>query len=85
MKKPQLPKKWKGLKWGTVAYAGKDRSYPRVSAFVHYNGERAVGLHDANRLPCVVVTNYGRVSLSRLVRAVELAAIHAGLVEDRDQ
>jgi hypothetical protein len=35
--------------------------------------------------PCVTLNDWtNRIPLSRLVRAVELAAIHAGLVEDRD-
>ncbi len=88
MKKPKLPKRWIGLKWGTITKG----DHPKIGAWRQCDGigrtsdYNSVALHlRHDEFPCVIVNDStNRVALSRLVRAVELAAIHAGLVEDRD-
>ena len=92
MKKPKLPKKWNGLKWGTCTKGDYPGAYPKICAERNCEGasadrfHRSVSLHlHGDMFPCVTLNDWtNRIPLSRLVRAVELAAIHAGLVEDRD-
>jgi hypothetical protein len=79
MKKPKLPKKWKGLKWNDQPLCGGIRLYTRRDGTIR----AAVLMLDGGELSQVQCDK--KIPLSRLVRAVELAAIHAGLVEDRDR
>ena len=89
MTKPKLPKRWIGLCWGTTTKG----EFPKIGAWRNCEGARAdlayssVSLHQhRDMFPCVVVNDpTNRIPLRRLVRAVELAAIHAGLVEDREE
>lgn len=86
--KPKLPKKWK-RQYGTQR---AELSAPIVLCVLTgaYGGECIeLRIGTAPSVIAVGIETFGKDgtrlhNIRRLVRAVELAAIHAGLVEDRD-
>ncbi|MDD3983702.1 MAG: hypothetical protein PHU54_07160 [Candidatus Omnitrophica bacterium] len=86
MKKPKLPKRWKRRIHG-VSFASDDLSLSfwehggKATTVVLYIGrvghEIQVSIYSGAEGPGVRPTR-------KIIRAVELAAIHAGLVEDRE-
>lgn len=86
MKKPKLPKRWKRRIHG-VATASDDLS---LAFWEHTGGLTTVVLYVGPVGHEIQVSIYsfadgpGVKPTQKIVRAVELAAIHAGLVEDRD-
>jgi len=87
MTKPKLPKKWKRRVLG-VSTAGDELSLAhwthngKSSSVVLYVGKIGHAIHVSISSE---TTGPGIRPTQKMIRAVELAAIHAGLVEDRDR
>lgn len=86
MKKPKLPKKWRRRVLG-ISTASDELS---LAHWTHDGKSRSVVLYVGNVGHEIQVSIYSGVlgpevrPTQKVIRAVELAAIHAGLVEDRD-
>ena len=86
MTKPKLPKRWK--RDGSCVYTGGE--HLKLGRFNYGNNGESICLFIGDPpgdVHVAISTGYAmplRLNNRRIVRAVELAAIHAGLVEDRE-